>query len=190
MCKYMGPETITIKYLEKGHTFMSADAMHGDIVKLFHKISTVATFDDFVQLCEKANNNIKAIVLDLPFIYPISKKARTRSSTKVKMPLMESIVEVQFKKGSSMLHYKESFLEESYTTTNFLQPSFLKKDGLKTFPAPKPERHGITQSKCDNIINTLKGILQSVHSFWNSIYCNNTSPDLCCSRDVLEEEEC
>ena len=71
-----------------------------------------------------------------------------------------------------------------------LQPSFLKKDGLKTFPAPSTERCGITQSKRDNIVNTLKGVPQSVHSFWNSISCNNTSPDLCCSRDALEEEKC
>ena len=163
-----GPGTITINYLEKGHTFMAADAKHGNIRKLFHKTSTVTTFDDFVQLCEKANS-IKAIVLDLPFIYPIPKKARTRSSTKVKMPLMESIVEVQFKKGSSMLHYKESFLEESYTTVNFLQPSFLKKGGLKTFYAPSTERRDITQSKCGNIANILKGVPQSAHSFWNSI---------------------
>ena len=90
---------------------MAAKAMHRNIGKLFRKTSTVATFDDFVQLREKVKNNIK--VLDLPFICSISKKARTRSSTKVKMALMESIVEVQFKKGSSMLHYKESFLEES-----------------------------------------------------------------------------
>ena len=183
------PETITIKYLVKGHTFMAVDAIHGNIGKLFRKTSTAATFDGFVQICEKASNNIKAIALDLPFIYPIS-KARTRSSIKVKMPLMESIVEVQFKKENSMLHYKESFLEESYFTVNFLQPCFLKKGGLKTFPAPSTERCGITQSKRDNIVSTLKGVPQSAHSFWNSIYCNNTSPDLCCFRDVLEEEEC
>ena len=106
------------------------------------------------------------------------------------MPLMKSIAEVQFKKGSSMLHYKESVLEESYTTVNCLQPSFLKKDALKTFPAPSTECRGITQSKRDKLVNTLKGVPQSAHSFWNSTYCNNTSPDLCCSRDVLEEEEC
>ena len=169
-----GPETITIKYLEKGHTYVAAEAIHGNIRKLFRKTSAVATFDDFVQLCEKANNNIKAIVLDLPFTYPISKKARTRSSTKVKMPLMKSIAEVQFKKGSSMLHYKESFLEESYTTVNFLQPSFLKKDGLKTFPAPSTERRGITQSKRDNIVNTLKGVPQSPHSFWKIAFTATT----------------
>ena len=183
MCKYMGARNYNYKIPREG------SHIHGSRCNTC-KASTVATFDDFVQLCEKGDNNIKAIVLDLPFIYPISKKARTRSSTKVKMPLMKSIAEVQFKKGSSMLHYKESFLEESYTTVNFLQPSFLKKDGLKTFPALITERRGITQSKRDNIVNTLKGVPQSAHSFWNSIYCNNTSPDLCCSRDVLEEEEC
>ena len=106
---------------------MASGAIHGNIGKIFLKTNTVPTFDDFVQLCEKANSNIKAIVLDLPFIYPISKKARTRSSTKVIMSIVESIVELQFKKRRSMLHYKESFLEESYTTVNFLQPSFLKK---------------------------------------------------------------
>ena len=114
-----GPETITIGYLEKGHTHMAAEAIHGNIGKLFRKKSTVGTFDDFVQLCEKANNNIKVIVRDLPFIYPISKKARTGSSTKVKMTLMKSIAEVQFKKGSSMLHYNESFLAESLPPSTF-----------------------------------------------------------------------
>ena len=185
-----GPETITIKYLEKGHTFMAADAIHGNIGKLFRKTSTVATFDEFFQLREKANSNMKMIALDLPFIYSISKKAHARSSTKVKMSLLESIVEVQLKKGSSMLHHKEPFLEESFTTFNFLQPSFLEKGGLKTFLAPSTERRGITQSKRNNIINMLKGVPQSAHSFWNCIYCNNTSPILCCSRDVLEDEEC
>ena len=42
-----------------------------------------------------------------------------------------------------MLHYKESFLEESYATVNFLQPSFLQKGGLKTFPASITERRGV-----------------------------------------------
>ena len=70
-----GPEAITFKYLEKGHTFIIADRIHGNIGKLFCKTSTVVTFHDFVQQCEKANNNIKTIALDLPFLYPISIKS-------------------------------------------------------------------------------------------------------------------
>ena len=66
--------------MEKGHTFMAADAIHGNIGKLFRKTSTAATFDGFVQLCEKASNNIKAIALDLPFIYPIPNHAQDHRS--------------------------------------------------------------------------------------------------------------
>ena len=105
------------------------------------------------------------------------------------MPLMESMVEVQFKKRTSMLHYQESFLKESYTTVNFLQSFFLKKMDLKTFPTPTTKYHSITQLQRDNIVKTLNGVPQLAHSFSNSIYCNKTSPDLCCSRDVLEEKE-
>ena len=60
------------------------------------------------------------------------------------------------------------FLKESYTTVNFLQPSFLKKGGLKTFPATSTECRGITQWKRENIVNTLKGVPQSAHSFQNA----------------------
>ena len=142
---------------------MAADAIHGNIGKLFRKTSTVATFDDFIQLCEKANNNIKAVVLDLPFIYPISKKARTRSSTKVKMPVMESMIEFQFRKGSSMLLPQRKLYHRQLFTT-----FFFKKGGLKIFPAPSTERRGITQSKRENIVNMLKGVPQTAHSFRNA----------------------
>ena len=61
-----GPETVTIKFLEKGHTFMAADAIYGNIGKLFRKTGTVASFDDFLQLCGNGNNNIKRYF----WIYP------------------------------------------------------------------------------------------------------------------------
>ena len=50
-----GPESITMKYLEKGHTFMSADAVHALIGKRMKHTETVLTFDDFVNLCSKAS---------------------------------------------------------------------------------------------------------------------------------------
>ena len=80
-CAYTwGTETIIIKYQEKGHTFfLTADVINGNIRKLFRKTSFAVTFNDFAQLFEKARNNIKTIVLDLTFIYPISKKTRARS---------------------------------------------------------------------------------------------------------------
>ena len=180
-----GPETITIKYREKGHIFMAAGAIHFILENYFARHALLPR-----PTAWKSERQHKTIVLDLPFMYLISKKASIRSSPKLKCLLWKLKLRSNSTKGSSMMHYKEYFLEESYTTINFLQPSFLKKDGLKTFPAPSTQRRGITQSTRGNIVNTPKGVPQSAHSFWKSIYYNNTFPDLRCSTDVLEEVEC
>jgi hypothetical protein len=49
-----GPREVTIKYLERGHTFLKADSVHGLIGKRMKKESEILTFDDFVDLCGKA----------------------------------------------------------------------------------------------------------------------------------------
>ena len=116
--------------MENGHSFMTADRIHRNIGKLFWKTSSMVTFDNFVEVCKKVNSNFKTIILNLPSIYQISKKSRPRSSTKVKMPLLEKNVEVQFRKGSRMIYYKESLISELYTTVDFLQSSFIKSGGL------------------------------------------------------------
>ena len=46
------------------------------------KANVVANFENFVEVCEKANSSIKTIILDTLFVY-------ARSSAKVKMPLLE-----------------------------------------------------------------------------------------------------
>ena len=51
-----GPDVVTIKYLEKGHTYMKADSVHGRIGKKMKKCDNIFTFDDFVQLCNHASN--------------------------------------------------------------------------------------------------------------------------------------
>ena len=66
---------------------MAADGICGNIAKLFQKTSILATLDDFFEVCKKANSNMETIILDLPFIYQVSKKSHASSSTKFKMPL-------------------------------------------------------------------------------------------------------
>ena len=110
-------------YLEKGHTFMAADSIHGNIGKLFRKTSTIPTFNDFVELCEKANSNIKTVILDLPHVcLSHFEESALAIVEKEAMPLLENIVEVQFNKGTNLMLYKKSFDEPGYTTVDFLQP--------------------------------------------------------------------
>ena len=58
-----GPQKVTIRYLERGHTFMRADSVHGCIGSKMKKCQKIHTFDDFVELCEKASKKIKAVVM-------------------------------------------------------------------------------------------------------------------------------
>ena len=46
------PDEVVIKYLQKGHTFMKADSVHGVIWRKMKKCEeNIFTFDDFVELC-------------------------------------------------------------------------------------------------------------------------------------------
>ena len=64
-----GPNIITMKYLEKGHTFMAADTVHGAIGKKWKKKTKVADFADFVEICEKATKDTKAVIIDIPYFF-------------------------------------------------------------------------------------------------------------------------
>ena len=64
-----GPESISVKYLVKGHTFMGADAVHGLIGKKMKRSATVLTFDDFVLLCQSASKLIQAVELRIQDFY-------------------------------------------------------------------------------------------------------------------------
>ena len=47
-----GPETITFKYLEKGHTFMSPDSVHAQVEKGMRKKKNICDLDDFLKIVD------------------------------------------------------------------------------------------------------------------------------------------
>ena len=92
--------------------------------------SIVATFDNFVEFCKKTNSNTDTIILEVSFVYQISKKSRAKSSAKSNMPLLEKIIEVQLRKVSHMMYYKEPFITKLHTAVDVLQYFFIKNGGL------------------------------------------------------------
>lgn len=92
--------------------------------------SIVATVDNSVEFCKKTNSNIDTIILEVSFVYQISKKSRAKSSAKSNMPLLEKIIEVQLRKVSHMMYYKEPFITKLHTAVDVLQYFFIKNGGL------------------------------------------------------------
>ena len=152
-----GPDLLRLKYLEKGHTFMMANNIHGLIGKKIKKTPLIADFNEFVELVNKSGKGIKPVKLHFSEIYEVEKKSRSRKSRGVDMPLLEDVVEVAFRKGNRALFYKTRFSEEWYTECDFL----ISKFDVKRFPGSKKEDRVITQKKKDGIVRCLKGVPRS-----------------------------
>ena len=54
-CNDIKAKTITLKFFQPGHTFMSADAAHSRIEREMKRIGKVYDFDDFVTCVKKQN---------------------------------------------------------------------------------------------------------------------------------------
>ena len=77
-----GPNERTIKYLEKGHTFMKADSIHGSIGGKLKKEKEVIDFESFVKVCQRASKNIEAVLLKVDDFHRFSALNRTNSNKK------------------------------------------------------------------------------------------------------------
>ncbi|CAH1099032.1 unnamed protein product [Psylliodes chrysocephalus] len=105
-------------------------------------------------------------------------KEKKRTSNKedpMKGFLLQDLVEVKFKKGSTLLQYKTDFHQESYASVDFLQKKF-----KRTMQEPEaiPVR-GIPKQKKDAIIAVLGQLMSKNRlEFGNSIIENDSAQDL------------
>lgn len=161
-----GPHEVCIKFLERGHTFMKADSVHGLIGRKMKKAAEILTFDDFVDLCDKAGKNIHPITLNEHDFYNFVAMQRARKTKNVTLPLLSNICQVCFKKGSKKLFYKRNFDEESYSEADFLRPSF----DVHTMPLVHSEARGIPSSKKDGILKLIRVVQSSSKlKFWTDL---------------------
>lgn len=71
--KEWGPETITFKYFEPGHSFMKADSVHGLIGKKWKHTPEVLDYEDLVHLIESSNKLNKVVNLRAEDFFRIRK---------------------------------------------------------------------------------------------------------------------
>ena len=182
---WWGTQSVSLKYLEKGHTFMAADGIHGEIGKQLKKDKNIVNFDDFVKVCRKGSKTCKTIEIDISDFYLFPRGNKCRSSKVDTMPLLEEVVGVKFIKGSTAMMTKTSFLDES-KTVHFLNKKFLNSGALKTFPTPLDRCKGIPSNKKEGIIRVLKGISEEKRRFWNDLCVDDGVVDLVNCRENKE----
>ena len=177
-------EWITLKYLEVGHTFMTADAVHGAIGRRIKK-RMLPTFYSFKKECAASMKNIEVIEMQLGDFLTIQKQNRI-SSPKEPALRLDSIVQATFKRGESSVWVKTSFLGEE-TEFKILKKGFLKSNMSKVLPEKINERRGIPATKKNGIMGTLpKDISPEDKDFWDSLTVNDNSVDLGVTREKGE----
>ena len=162
-----GPDTITFKYLERGHTFMRADVIHGSISKKLTRAQAVYDFPDLVAIIQGSISAMSAVQMRVQD-FRLWTSLRTSKSLKI-----SNIRCAQFRNGSCLLFYKYDFNAPTFCSA----APFLQISGQA--PHSRTEARGFNAHKREEIIKTLLPLMpEAKHSFWKNL-APSTEPDLC-----------
>ena len=165
-----GPSSVTMKYLEPGHTFMKADSIHGSIGRKLKEDPVLYDLLDFSNLVSSAKNDMNVLPMTPGDILPLR---RIRSSTRG-LPKLRSLKAVKFQRGSGSMYYKFSHDASSY----FLRP-FLSVSLLPELPSAVNTMRGINAKKKAEILSTLGPAMPDENrAFWEELPVAAVS-DLC-----------
>ena len=161
--------TVTVKYLEKGHTSMSADAIH-QVVNKFLSKAVVEDFSDFVKICERSGRVVEMSPGDFrDLVNGVSTAKLTRLAGGDMRPMLRDIKVVQARRGDDRLFLK----------TRHGSPSWAAYDLFKTTydPTTQPNRRavarGVNKDKLDRILKVLAPLMTPYkREFWESLQGN------------------
>ena len=120
-------EDITLKFFERGHTFMSADSFHHGFEQQMKNRpgGVVYDFEDFVSVVASSNSR-KVDVFQLENANMLDWRDG-HSTTKVKKaqaPKLGEMAEIQVQRGSKSLFFKQFHTETDVTELDFLLKRF------------------------------------------------------------------
>lgn len=169
------PETITLKYFEKGHTFMSADSFHHQIEKEMRAKKNVYDFNDFEHII--ASKGYMLLMSEGDFLDWENGVSQGKFADN--KPLLANVQVLQFRKNETKMFWKESHEESEFKSAEFLKKKISSKILKGQFPRTLQEPRGITSSKKNGIVVKLAPLMPpNRREFWCSLYVNDESNDL------------
>lgn len=175
-CGLYNIESITLKYLTKGHTHMTADGVHGNIEARIKRQDAVYDFEDYKQVIFKCRKNIEVVEVKKAYQWSKKKRSPRRNDENdlLKKFLVNQVVEVKFINGCRNLFYKEDF-DESFVELDFL----MKKFNIKLFPEMTDSPRGVKPNKKEGIVSKLVPLMPlNRRHFWYSLPTNDKVEDL------------
>lgn len=173
-------EQITLKYMEPGHTFNSADSVHHAIELSILGNPEMHTMNDLVETV-KVSNKKKIDVLELKnddFLKWLDQSSVHYLKKEAERPLLCEIYVLQFRRGSTVLFYKKSHDEKDFKSLRFLK----MKINLSIPNNKRDSMRGVQTKKKEDIIKKLCPLMPSENrQFWENLPSGNVS-------DLLQQQ--
>ena len=158
-------EEITVKYLETGHTALSADAAHQVIQKKMAKTTSVCDYQDFVTMV--AESGVQAMTMEpndfFDFEDGISRTKLTLLGKEGLRPQLRDVRAMQVRREDEKLFIKTSHTAKTWRGLHLLKTTY--------DPSEPPQRRnvprGIDKVKIDKLCQTLLPLMPPhKRSFW------------------------
>ena len=172
------PKTVTFKYLETGHTFLSADSFHGLVENNMRRRKNVYNFHDFVTVVQTCGGAPKTVEMQYHDFVEWDK--RVSGGKTVKIPYLKQIQEAQFRAGSKNLFFKLLHDDDVFEECDFLMKKTQRDiDSGSNIPQIRSRPRGIPEWKKMKIIESLQRLMpEPKRAFWNTIQTDNQVADL------------
>jgi hypothetical protein len=157
-------ENLLINYLEVGHTFMSADSVHGCIGKYIKNCNNIYTFDQFVDEIKKSRKNMTIETLTHENIRSFDKISKKNVSKELKM---SKVKKIHLKKGSL-----EVFVKFSHEESEEFIPKYILDADYKTLILDNNKNKTLLIDKFDfksSPNGNTKQKLESIKKYYNCI---------------------
>lgn len=166
-------QKITLKYLESGHTFMSADSCHAAVEREMKRQVNVYDMADFCQCVEQAGAKvIQPTFEDFRHHQGQQSAAKLRNPTR---PMLADIRQAEFRRGERVVYYKLRHTDDAWIEFDYLKA----KHNMNTIPTSIAKPRGVPSAKKNDIIKNLcKFMPPSRQNFWNNLTTDDGVVDL------------
>lgn len=156
-------QTISLKFLEAGHTFMSADSCHAAVEKKMKKKVNVYDFADFVECINSTGaTTLQATYQNFKLHEGHQSQAKLKKADR---PMLSDIRVAEFRRGYRVVHYKKEHSDADYKTFDFLKAKY-----TLSAPAAIQKPRGIPATKKRDIVKNLVPFMpDSRRVFWNDL---------------------
>ena len=168
-------QSVTMKYFEKGHTFMAADSFHKAVEDGMRQKKFMYDFHDFQSIIDSKG---KSHVMHHNNFTQFTKEVSKCSDTNY--PKIENIREVKFKRGSTKMFWKTELRDTEWCSGEFAKKKYriavLKQDD---FIPRKSAPRGINTHKLRGIVEKIGPLIPTNRmKFWLDCLENDDVADL------------